>query len=262
MVTPSDLDDAKRIVEESGNAFHAKVLRLLRSTGWAVRISPYYSDGVSGKPREVDLIAEKTFATVTDYSGRPKGAIKVRLFIECKYIRHPTVFWMHDQDEQATFDLLQRTTPLKSTNTYTLRHHYLAHEPRRVAKLFASQNARDAEQEQIFKALNQSLNATIALRYTNVFPPSDWRVVLVVNYSVIVCSGFDRVFAVDLEKDATPTKAADTFLLEVNYAYLDADRQSVAEYFLIDVVAFDSLHDFASKTIETDIGAMAFLLSD
>ena len=55
------LSDAKRIVAESGNSFHARVSSWLTSNGWRVVISPYYMDQSQGKARELDLVAEKLF---------------------------------------------------------------------------------------------------------------------------------------------------------------------------------------------------------
>ena len=133
----NDMDEARRIVQDSGNNFHARVLRFLQKEGWTVLISPYYSDSVSGKPREIDLVAEKRFPVIRDAFGRVNGDISVQLYMECKYIKQMTVFWTHAQNKDATIDLLVTSTPLKRHNTYTNDHHYVCSTGGRVAKLFA-----------------------------------------------------------------------------------------------------------------------------
>jgi hypothetical protein len=51
-------EDVKEIVDESGNSFHCRVTNFLKQKGWHTLISPYYMDGATNKPREIDLIAE------------------------------------------------------------------------------------------------------------------------------------------------------------------------------------------------------------
>src|SRR3989304_4244472 len=84
-----ELDKVKVIIDQSGNTFHCKVLKYLQEKGWIVLISPYYNDNVSSKPREIDLIAEKEF-NVEDGLRTPFRTVKVKLFIECKYIPQKT----------------------------------------------------------------------------------------------------------------------------------------------------------------------------
>jgi Holliday junction resolvase-like predicted endonuclease len=142
---PQDLDKVKKIIEQSGNTFHCKVLKYLQEKGWAVLISPYYNDNVSSKPREIDLIAEKAFEA-KDNRGRFFGTVNVKLFIECKYISQKTVFWFHDKNKQEAEELVTQTTPLRKDNTYTPKHHYLEGEAG-VAKLFADERKKSADNE-------------------------------------------------------------------------------------------------------------------
>ena len=79
----NEMEEVKDIIEKSGNNFHCKVIKYLSKNGWVAKISPYYNDLISGKPREIDLIAEKFFV-INDNYGRRLGRISVRLFIECK----------------------------------------------------------------------------------------------------------------------------------------------------------------------------------
>ncbi len=53
----------------------------------------------------------------------------------------------------------------------------------------------------------------------------------------------------------------DNFQLEVNYAYVDQNRNNRNDYFLIDVVSFDRL-DFFLNQIESDIDAIFQVIRD
>ncbi len=80
-----NMDEINKIIETSGNNFHCKVLSYLKERGWHVLVSPYYTDNISDKPREIDLIAEKVFGHGGKWSER-RGTINIKLFIECKYV--------------------------------------------------------------------------------------------------------------------------------------------------------------------------------
>ena len=92
------LDEIEKIVVESGNSFHCQVTNFLKEKGWQSLVSPYYMDGATNKPREIDLIAEKHWSRERDYGRGESGALIIKLFIECKYISQPTVFWFSDKD--------------------------------------------------------------------------------------------------------------------------------------------------------------------
>jgi hypothetical protein len=61
------LDEIEKIIDESGNSFHCKVTNFLKKKGWHTLVSPYYMDGATNKPREIDLIAEKYWNRKHDY---------------------------------------------------------------------------------------------------------------------------------------------------------------------------------------------------
>ena len=52
--------DAETFVQESSNNFHSKVVRSFRDNEWHTLVSPYYLDSLTDKPREIDLITEKS----------------------------------------------------------------------------------------------------------------------------------------------------------------------------------------------------------
>jgi hypothetical protein len=256
------IEIAKEIIERSGNTFHSKVLKYLQEKGWTVLISPYYSDNVSNKPREIDLIAEKAFPVKSGF-GEWQGTVNVKLFIECKYINQITVFWLHDKDEQQAESLIVRTSPLTEDSAKKAEHHYLAGSDK-VAKLFADERKKSVENEIFYKALNQSLNAMVYYRNEESIvkeqPPYITNILATVHYPIIVCNSFDSLYKVEIDDDADPVNIEDNFQLEVNYAYVSSNGNSKNEYFLIDVINFDKVDELL-KTIESDARIFGYYLN-
>jgi hypothetical protein len=112
-----------------------------------------------------------------------------------------------------------------------------------VAKLFASAGDRSSENDPIYKALSQCLGGLIQHRGAPALikgqggnvPPVVWQ------YPVIVCGGSGEFFKTDVATSAAPNKFDSNFLLEVNYAFLNINRMTIREYFLIDIVWFSRL---------------------
>lgn len=251
-----------KILERSGNNFHAKVARWLVDNGWHVVVSPYYMDQSHGKAREIDLVAEKLWP-INGSFGRPVGDLAVRLFIECKYVPSEAVFWFADKNLNAAEDLVCRSSSFRPDNSYTERHHYLS-KSRRVAKLFASSNSKAMENEPFYKALNQVLNGMVSLSGQPVSVPElkerRRSAKMILEFPVVVCSSFSSVYAVDFDRDSSPEQIADNFQLEVQYAYLDRNQNSRDDYFLLDFVEFERLSEFM-EAINRDAQAAAYLAS-
>jgi hypothetical protein len=122
-----------------------------------------------------------------------------------------------------------------------------------VAKLVADKREKGAENELFYKALNQSLNATVYFRGGESILPSDQQryTLCSITYPVIICNSFDNLYRVEIEPEGDPSKIRENFQLEVNYAFIDPNRQSRNEYFLIDILDF-SLIDTFLKAIKED----------
>ncbi|MBC8552899.1 MAG: hypothetical protein H8D23_25015 [Candidatus Brocadiales bacterium] len=238
----SNIEKVKKIIEESGNSFHCTVLDFLIKEGWTVLISPYYNDNVSGKPREIDLIAEKSFVSKSMFG---KGCtVNIKLFVECKYVSQNVVFWFHDKDVVKAENLVVETMFLPKDNINTKKHHYLSNNDN-VAKLFADGKKSNVENEIFYKALNQSLNAMIYYRDSeSIIPTNASYSGKTVNLPVIICNNFSNLYRVDIGLSKEPTKINDNFLLEVNYAYLESSGEHADEYFLIDIVDYKKLKSF------------------
>ncbi len=245
----------QEIIEKSGNSFHSRVVNQLRDLGWSLLVSPHYSDNFTDKPREIDIIAEKKFE-VKDFIHDWLGTLNVRLVIECKYISGDTVFWFEPKDmERATQRILRDTgmeDPKRDANTQ--RHHYYSDKP--IAKLFASDSKRSEDNEVINKAINQVLNATVYYRHRGdvklVTTPRGYidKVLKRVSYPLIVVNSFENFHSTPMNGNGESQPITEPFQLEVNYAYTDKDRNDHNEYFLIDVVSFDTLPAFLASAIE------------
>lgn len=260
----TDLEEVEEIIKKSGNAFHGKVTASLKEKGWHVLISPYYMDTAADKPREIDLIVEKSWPVVDGFD-RPSSTVNLKLFIECKYVPAKTVFWFSDKDMQSTKEWISVHTPLPPHNTYTEKHHYVSSSPQ-VAKLFSSNRGNVSfESEPIYKGLNQCLNAMVSLRRKGTIIPERVRGRRPIDYTielpVILCDSFRNFYRVEIDDSRSPVKIDDCFQLEVNYAYADTSRTHRNEYFLIDVVDFNSLDKFLSL-LDEDMKAIAYMAAD
>lgn len=245
-------DAIKDIIEKSGNTFHSKVVKFLREKGWSVLISPYYNDNITDKPREIDIIAEKAIKIEHFIENQYIGTFCERLFIECKYISKEIVFWFDNKDEEKAKNRITADTPLKYPNEIN-DHHYSTNKEKKVAKLFASNPDKSQDNEIIYKALNQSLNAMIYYKNTPSITSTERTTNLSpVNYPLILCNEFDKLYKTDLEKDGEYSKIEENFQLEVNYAYLNKYKSSIPDYFLIDIIDFNKLDKFL-KVLDEDV---------
>lgn len=248
-----DIDEVRNIISQSGNNFHCQVIKFLKSLGWRILISPYYNDNQTNKPREIDLIAEKSFP-INNFWGQMAGEINVRLFVECKYIPQKTVFWFHEKDIEKAENLAIRSFGLRKDNSYTSQHHFLSHS-NSVAKLFSDGKSKQADNETFFKALNQSLNAMVYFRFRNsIIPIKERRNVLkTICYPIICCNSYENLYKVDISAEKLdPEKIPNFFQLEVNYAYCDIEGRDSQEFFLIDIVALDNFSKLLNS-IEEDV---------
>ncbi len=246
--------DIQNIITLSGNSFQSKAIRFFRDKGWDVTVSPYYNDNLSDKPREIDIVATKTFP-VKDYFNGYKGSVAVRLFVECKYVHDATVFWFDNIDTESAIKRAMKDTGLENPNLNTKiqSHHYLTTQT--VAKLFASNQKNQKDNDIFYKALNQCLNATLYYenRTSAIRNKHDHDNILkIVNYPIIICDKFDNLFKTDFD-NTSPVPVDTNFVMEVNYAYLNQQKEHVDEYFLIDIVDYSNLESFLNLIETSDI---------
>lgn len=260
----TELDQAREIAATSGNAFHAKVATYFRNQGWSVLISPYYVDNATGQAREIDLLCEQLFAfqmhREDDY-----GIYRVQLFVECKYLPSPAVFWFDQRDHKRTLEWLDQKTPFSRGRTNSHRAHRYISIGTHVAKLFRSADSRE-NYDPIYKGLAQSLGALIQRRGSPLLgqPPDEHdepSVDVTVQYPVIVFGGPAGLYRADIDGDPSSVlPAPQIFQLEVDYAYTHGD--GIAEdYFLIDVLRFGEL-DSLLGLLDREAKEAIRLLSD
>jgi hypothetical protein len=253
------------IMEKSGNGFHTRVVKLLRDQKWTVLVSPYYSDNFTDKPREIDIIAERPY-DVNAFISSWLGTLNIRLFVECKYINSKTVFWFDNKDKERATEKIMADTGMEhpNHNINIQELHYFTDQS--VAKLFSSEKSRSEDNELMNKAINQNLNALVYYRNRTDFISENSnrrnKVLRRVSYPIIVVNSFDNFFRTSMADDTRKTEPiTEPFQLEVNYAYVDKDRNGRNEYFLIDVVSIDKLPDFLAMLEAKDIKAIREKLS-
>lgn len=249
------------LIAKSGNNFHAKVARWFSENGWHVIVSPYYMDQTQNKSREIDLVAERVW-DYSDGGGRRSQDVAVRLYIECKYVQSHAVFWFADKDMDSAKELVCANGPFEANNTYTMNHHYLVPD-QKVAKLFATSAEKAIENEPFYKALNQALNAMVAIRGRPVSIPSLKRAnhtpQVTIEYPVVVCNSFNDFYFLDFCADLEPAQVNHNFQLEVRYAYIDKRNIQKDDYFLLDMVEFGKLDDFNNSIVSDTKAAAIFL---
>jgi hypothetical protein len=260
MAVPEEVNE---LIRGSGNNFHAKVARWFSENGWHVIVSPYYMDQSQNKAREIDLVAEKLWP-VKDHFSRHADDMGVRLFIECKFVPSPSVFWFAAKDQESALELVCTGGPFRKDNIYTKKHHYLS-QSLKVAKLFTTNPGKAPENEPFYKALNQALNAMVSMRsqplsVSLLNKSIRGRPQMLIEFPVVVCSSFDSIYSVDFYADSEPERVTENFQLEVRYAYIDRNEKRRDEYFLLDFVEFGQLEKFA-KTIDEDAKLAAFFVS-
>lgn len=248
----------EEIIEKSGNNFHYKVVEFLRNNDWCVVVSPFYNDNFTDKPREIDIIAEKEFE-VKDFD-QWIADIKVRFFIECKYINNDTVFWFDNRDMSGALSKVLKDTPLEDPHSWSMtdKHRYL--ENIEVAKLFSGENGKNPDNEIMYKAITQSLNSLVYYKQKPSIMPVDpykkHNVKALLDYPIIICNDFNHFWKYNIIKKETPEQIKDNFQLEVQYAYFDEKKENRNEYFLIDIVSFNQLEAFIKQIEEKDIAAI------
>src|SRR5271170_5519484 len=98
----TELEKVESIINKSGHNLNFEIAKLLREKGWKVEVSQYYVDDLTDKPREIDIVASQPMFFGSTLDDRFDDSIpnhcEVFLYIECKYLTEPVVFWMDDRD--------------------------------------------------------------------------------------------------------------------------------------------------------------------
>lgn len=246
-----------------GNDFQYRVKKVLTDAEWNVRMSPYYNDSFSEKPREIDIIAEKIFLPAPN--SVYNSTVVVRLFIECKYIVEQTTFWLEERSIEKAKEVVDSSRTFHQVaENYGVQtnHHYLLNDL--IAKLYRTEG-KNPDGDPIYKAITQCLNATIYYRnhptdLKNKYNRGRQRIGEL-NYSVIICNSFEKFLKKDTTTDSTVTPVTEPFQLEVDYAYTKKDSQE-EELFYIDVLRVDDFKGFEDKVLSKEINLAKQKISD
>jgi hypothetical protein len=120
-----EFEKVRELVGTDGNAFHAKVAMQFRQREWRVLISPYYVDNATGQAREVDLLCERIFP-YRMHNDNGWGVYRIQLFVECKFIKGPVMFWFDARDRERTLAWLDMHTPFtRGQGTSQRKHRYI-----------------------------------------------------------------------------------------------------------------------------------------
>jgi len=249
-------DKFTKIIQKSGHDFHTRVSKLLTEADWDVTNSPYYNDPDTGKSREIDIIAKKEYIIKSDSFSRNSEKLVVKLFIDCKYIKSPVVFWFTNRNYEKAAKLAMDNPILEDKPEYYIRadnkpHHYISEENREVTRQWTSEQT-----DVIADAQHKVLKALIF------FSENDNDEYYEIRYPVIVVNDFSE-FAKRVEGDGAGKYNVinNNFQIETDYSYKNKDNKNITKYFLLDVVSYQLLEDFLKKLEINDIQPLRGVLS-
>jgi hypothetical protein len=228
----------QKIIKKSGHDFHLKVSKELKDSGWDVVDNHYYNDPDSGKSREIDIIAKKRYVVSNN-----KEKITINLFIECKYITSPTIFWFRSRDIAKSIKLSKDNEILNEKEDYYvndgIKHHYVKSD--QVTGQWQSEN-----NDVFAEAQHQVLKAMLF------FEENSNKSSYEISYPIIVVNDLSYLF----KRDSSPKNHSDineAFQIETNYSYKNNQKENITKYFLIDVVPLIMLEKFIEELELKDI---------
>lgn len=230
----------KKIIDESANQMHFDVAALLEDGGWEVEISPYYIDDLTDRPREIDIIARKEIPlTGAGLNFISNGLQKfwVVLFIECKHLKEPAVFWMHKNTKAVNALVISNYDAGEMVGGAKNKFHYFSF-GEKVGKLFDT-NGRDKE-TLLFNGLTQPIKSL--LFYKARMPLNG------VYYPIMVYDGQDSLY--------TNEGNTRNMLMHINYSYKNPSGSSDSRDFYVDIIHKDELGNFLDKTLSQELEEM------
>ena len=230
----------EKIIKESGNNLHIKVVELLESLEWDVELSSYYYDDTTGKPREIDIVAKKRVDI--DFSGKN---FFIFLFIECKYFKNEIAFRLHrnDRDKSKRAIILNSIYQNGIFTRTNSAHHYLTRD--KISKLYDSYGNKDNGKDDVFSAFTQAAKSLLFFRCA--------QNIKGVYYPLVVYDGINGIYDIEDIKDLNNKQLNKHSIFGFDYWYRWREENAFAsQYFCIDFLHFDVLKDFIEKTLETE----------
>ncbi len=233
------LEAAKLLAIESGIPLHKHVINSFSQGGWAVLIGPHFVDNITDKPRELDLIAERVF--LIDQTNKIH-TIKIRLYIECKYVPDDAtvVAWFKTKDISSTRELIKKGSP----NSFSYDKHPYWYNSKAARLIAESRNGKN-ESGIVAKALNQVISGYLYFRTGKTLIPdaSNAENEYTYHLPVIVLSSFTNLFSDEIADKADISRITENFQIETDYSYFHKGTTK-SDYFLVDVLSQDTIHDF------------------
>lgn len=236
-------DNIKKIIEESGHEFENKVVLILEKNGWSCLHPSHYTDKITGKAREADIIAKKEFS-IYDYQNLeniPKeNKILIKLFISCKFINNKIMFGFRKKNINEAMKLVKEQLSLNdedlNRNLSVLQfHHYIKE------KSVAKYNDQKGNRDLVYNAWEESINSFLYSPLED--DEHEYREVY--KFPIVVVNNFDNFYKRDNSKDGY-LKIENNFQFEIFYA-IPINDYSERKYFLIDFISVDKLENFLKE---------------
>lgn len=263
-------EELKKAIEDSGNKLHLETVQILEDNEWEVDLSAYYYDDTERKPREIDIIAVKSFPIKNE--GRETDKFKVFLFIECKYFKDEIGFVIRENNkEQAKEamifneikkdkDLFSYLEGLHDHGSYKFIHHYLKEEP--VGKLYEVVSAKD--EKKVFNAITQPIKSLIFFQERLYKMEVEMGVKKAVYYPVVIYSGIKGVYPIEdyNSGNLNSLQPKEGLIFSLSYSYKSPNKTRtvygaqlpllLTQRFYIDFVRKDALDRFLRNVIEQE----------
>ena len=268
----------ENLIKESGHNLQLKVASLLKENGWEVEISPYYFDSVIERPREIDIIAWKE--NCHGYINEKILRYKIFLFIECKYLKEETIFWLLEPRLEKIKEGLSATLGGVSFRPQVLDaslekfkeafsfHRYFR--TKYIAKLYYTKEKLDGRHDIIYSAFTQALHSLIWFKKFPFWKTGERKEEPGVYYPVVIYEPKKdlKVLLPNTQKKCRHLKEilkemkTSSLLFEVTYCYpepITGDYPAgwklsyfpSPKVFLVDFVQNEDLEDFL-KIIEKE----------
>lgn len=256
MTIPSEI---QKTINKSDSGFLIDVAKILETDGWIVEISPYYLDSMTGKSREIDLLATKTIDVLY---GKRLGSVTYNLIIECKDVRNAegtnknnAVFWFKSAEAmlKEIDGYIQHNFSENRWNYTQMKNlHYSSSSE--FAFLFESSDGGNGDGREggtVFKAITQALHSLIFFRSEQFGRPSASGHNITHDLPVVVYR--DESNSVYAVRDVDVRPVADNFFFAVKYSYPHPKKEvPISEFFLVEMVRYDRLQDFLHQ-VENDM---------
>lgn len=234
----------KEIIEKSGHELENKAVSILEKNGWRCLHPSYYTDKITSKPREADIIAKKEFS-IFDYKDienfPKKKKILIKLFISCKFIKNEIIFKFSEKDKIKATALVKEQLSLnkedlKNNELFLQFHHY--NKENNVAK----KNDQKGNKDVIYNAWEESINSFLY----SPLEDDEHKYKKVFKFPIVIVNNFDNFYKKDNSSKDKYLKIENNFQFEIFYA-IPINDHSARKYFLIDFINVDKLENFLKE---------------